>query len=93
MAELKAMKMIAQEHISHITETIVRTYLPDKVIIFYTHEEVEKWKDVRLSFVATVLREGNGITTRSVGESVEGKKMDAGDYSAASSQRPSVAVA
>jgi uncharacterized protein len=32
-------------------------YVP-KDILFYTHEEIEKWKDVRLSFVATVLREG-----------------------------------
>lgn len=105
------MIMITQEQISHITDTIIHTYQPDKVIVFgscahgeqdeksdldimvisdrekhlprhkrglqtrlalpepdvptdilfYTHEEVEKWKEVRLSFVATVLREGRVV--------------------------------
>jgi uncharacterized protein len=103
--------MITQEKIRHITDTIVRTYQPHKVIVFgscargenaessdldimvisdreehlprykrglqtrlalpepdvptdilfYTHEEVERWKDVRLSFVARVLREGKVV--------------------------------
>ena len=103
--------MITEEKIRNILEAIVRTYHPDKVIIFgswargemgersdldlmvisdrekhlprykrglktrlalpepevatdilfYTHEEVERWKEVRLSFVATVLREGKVV--------------------------------
>jgi len=103
--------MITPEKIRHITDTIIRTYQPDKVIVFgscargeqreksdldilvisdrekelpwhrrgletrlalpepdvptdilfYTHEEVKKWKDVRLSFVSTVMREGKVV--------------------------------
>ena len=30
-------------------------------ILFYTHEEVESWREVLLSFVATVLREGRVV--------------------------------
>lgn len=30
-------------------------------ILFYTHEELERWKDVRLSFVARVLEEGKVV--------------------------------
>jgi uncharacterized protein len=32
-----------------------------KDILFYTHEEIDRWKEVRLSFVATVLREGKVV--------------------------------
>ena len=105
------MIMITQEQIQNITDTIVRTYQPDKIIVFgscargeqnkksdldilvisdrekglprhkrglqtrlalpepdvptdilfYTHEEVESWREVLLSFVATVLREGRVV--------------------------------
>jgi predicted nucleotidyltransferase len=103
--------MITDEQIRNITDTIIRTYRPDKVIIFgsrargdaddksdldvmvisdrekhlpgykrgletrlalpepdvatdvvfYTHEEVDRWKDVRLSFVARVFSEGKVV--------------------------------
>ncbi|HUT54346.1 MAG TPA: nucleotidyltransferase domain-containing protein [bacterium] len=103
--------MIAADKIQRITDTIVRTYRPERMIIFgscardeqaagsdldimvisdrekhlpaykrglktrlalpepdvakdilfYTHEEIERWKDVPLSFVATVLREGKVV--------------------------------
>jgi uncharacterized protein len=103
--------MITPDQIHRITDTIVETYHPDRIIIFgscardeqaghsdldimvisdrekalppykrglhtrlalpephvpkdilfYTHDEITRWKDVQLSFVATVLREGKVV--------------------------------
>ena len=43
----------------------VRLAIPDinipKDILFYTSEEIEKWKDVKLSFVRSVLDDGKVV--------------------------------
>lgn len=43
---------------------LLSQFLSPKDILFYTHEDVERWRDVPQTFISTVLREGRVLYER-----------------------------